>query len=924
MLADADATDATVVVQTNTAGAYGTFSIDAAGKWSYTTTDAVNQLDAGQKFTETFTVATSDGGTAKVTIDITGTNDAPVGVADTLAATEDTAVVYTAAQLLGNDTDADGNTLSISSVTAGTGGTVVLNGDGTVTFTPTANFNGPASFSYVASDGTANTTATAVTVNVANVNDVPTVTATGAVPTLTVDETVLATNPSTSFAGIFTTNYGADGAGTTAYTLGVVAGPSGLVDTATGQAVNLSLNGSAVVEGRTAVSNELVFTVSVNGLGSVTLDQQRAVSHSSNTGPDQSTTLSAANLITLTATLTDGDGDTASATANIANALVFKDDAGSLGPFVDITVVNAANNTGNGTFTYSQGADGHGTFAITGPAIPGITYTTVQNANGALLSATTDPDGPGGNAPITVFTLQVNSNGTYAFTLVTPSAASTETVSLLGLGAGSPAAFVQTSDGKVEFSSSSGVINSSTQGFGIDNQFVANGESFDIEFHSLGQAGNQLSSDDADYVSSIILKNDNINGSLLIKVTVYNDKLGTSEEVYSNLNVTGTSTVIDPKMAEFNRVFVQGVGGSGQGVRFTSLDISRTTLPSNMNLKFDVSATDRDGDPTSTSTLNVSMGAVAAPIALDLDGGGIQYLTTSNGVQYDYGLGQGTVNTAWVGAGDGLLAQMGADGKINIVFSTAQGQTDLQGLAQTHDTNADGVFSIADAAFLSFGVWQDINQDGVFEAGEFTSLADAGIVSINLVSDGQEQIAAGGDVLIYGTTSYTRSDGTTSIAQDVGFVTTQSITKADVAAPVISIPASPETMATDASIHHALDLEGDGKINLTLLDQMITPNVEQIDIAWERHGAHDQGGWSDAAFAVERTDAPSFASENGGWTIQIDQGDGGFRTLAPTTDEVAMHQILFGERSTVKLDFVSQSGMHEEYLIESVDKITWG
>ena len=95
---------------------------------------------------------------------------------------------------------------------------------------------------------------------------------------LTVDETVLATNASASFAGDFTSNYGADGAGTITYALGAVAGASGLVDTATGQAVNL-VNNAGVIEGRTAGSNLLVFSVSVNAAGVVTLDQVRAVVH---------------------------------------------------------------------------------------------------------------------------------------------------------------------------------------------------------------------------------------------------------------------------------------------------------------------------------------------------------------------------------------------------------------------------------------------------------------------------------------------------------------------------------------------------------------------------------------------------------------------------------------------------------------------
>ena len=112
-----------------------------------------------------------------MTVNVAAVNDAPVAVADTLAATEDTAVTYTAAQLLGNDTDGDPEltqTLTIATVTSGTGGTAVLNADGTVTFTPNANFNGAASFSYTATRrrGDESTPAT-VTVNVAAVNDAP-------------------------------------------------------------------------------------------------------------------------------------------------------------------------------------------------------------------------------------------------------------------------------------------------------------------------------------------------------------------------------------------------------------------------------------------------------------------------------------------------------------------------------------------------------------------------------------------------------------------------------------------------------------------------------------------------------------------------------------------------------------------------------
>ncbi|WP_225607661.1 DUF5801 repeats-in-toxin domain-containing protein, partial [Pseudomonas sp. PDM10] len=122
-------------------------------------------------------------------------------------------------------------------------------------------------------------------------DDGPSISTTGTEPILTVDETVLATDATQSFTANFSSAFGADGAGTLTYALGMTAGASGLTDTATGEAVNLSLNGG-VVEGRTATTNLLVFTVSVAANGDVTLDQLRAVVHPDATNPDDATSLS--------------------------------------------------------------------------------------------------------------------------------------------------------------------------------------------------------------------------------------------------------------------------------------------------------------------------------------------------------------------------------------------------------------------------------------------------------------------------------------------------------------------------------------------------------------------------------------------------------------------------------------------------------
>ncbi|WP_414868209.1 DUF5801 repeats-in-toxin domain-containing protein, partial [Pseudomonas sp. IT-194MI4] len=56
----------------------------------------------------------------------------------------------------------------------------------------------------------------------------------------------------------------------------------------------------------------------------------RAMVHPDPTNPDDSKTLTSDNLVTLTATITDKDGDSAHATLNIGQNLVFKDDGPSI------------------------------------------------------------------------------------------------------------------------------------------------------------------------------------------------------------------------------------------------------------------------------------------------------------------------------------------------------------------------------------------------------------------------------------------------------------------------------------------------------------------------------------------------------------------------------------------------------------------
>jgi cysteine-rich repeat protein len=163
------ANDTDVDGDTLTVTALGT---PAVGTATITGSDITFTPPADFVGTTTFDYTISDGtetASASITIAVGGDNDAPVAGDDTATTDEDTAVVIT--NLLDNDTDPEGQTLSVTGVANAMNGTVTLNGND-VTFTPSANFNGAGSFDYIVSDGAAMDTGS-VTVTVAAVNDPP-------------------------------------------------------------------------------------------------------------------------------------------------------------------------------------------------------------------------------------------------------------------------------------------------------------------------------------------------------------------------------------------------------------------------------------------------------------------------------------------------------------------------------------------------------------------------------------------------------------------------------------------------------------------------------------------------------------------------------------------------------------------------------
>jgi VCBS repeat-containing protein len=164
---DPDANDTLTVTAIDTSGTVGAVDAwSADGSFTYDPAGQFEDLQAGNSTTDSFTYTVSDsyGGidAATVTISINGVNDQPVALNDTATTTEDTPVII---DVLNNDSDIDGDTLTVVSASNGTYGSVAYNATN-VTYSPALNFTGSDEFDYIISDGNGGTATATVAVNV--------------------------------------------------------------------------------------------------------------------------------------------------------------------------------------------------------------------------------------------------------------------------------------------------------------------------------------------------------------------------------------------------------------------------------------------------------------------------------------------------------------------------------------------------------------------------------------------------------------------------------------------------------------------------------------------------------------------------------------------------------------------------------------
>ncbi len=243
----------------------GTATLDVNGDVAFAA-DADFNGDA----TFDYTVSDGNGGTdtATVTVAVAAVNDDPVAVDDNAAATEDTPVTILASSLLTNDSDVDGDPLTIQSVQNAVNGTATLDVNGDVAFAADADFNGNATFDYTVSDGNGGTDTATVTVAVAAVNDDPVAVDDNAAATEDTPVTILASSLLTNDSDI-------DG------------------DPLTIQSVQNAVNGTATLD----VNGDVAFAADADFNGDATFDY----------------------------TVSDGNGGTDTATVTVAVAAVNDD-----------------------------------------------------------------------------------------------------------------------------------------------------------------------------------------------------------------------------------------------------------------------------------------------------------------------------------------------------------------------------------------------------------------------------------------------------------------------------------------------------------------------------------------------------------------------------------------------------------------------
>ena len=649
----------------------------------------------------TYTVQDASGATAQGTAQVNTGNAAPTVLGETTTLQEDQIRTFSPAELLANDTDPDNahTDLHITAVGGASGGSVVLNAQGQMVFTPTLNHTGAAGFSYTVADGDGGTSQASVNLTYTPVNDAPT--AVGEV--LSFNEDQVAT---INTAALLANDSDVDGPG--ALSVSSISNVSG---------------GSASLQG-----SQVVFTPWANFNGYAGFDY----------------------------TVSDSAGGASQARADVY-----------FNPVNDAPVVN------------NEFYAGH-------------QDTTLYFSAASLLANDTDVETPGSLSIVNAWGTQGGSaylsGGTVVFT---PTAGHVGQASLQyqvvdpqgGVGYGtttinlaranrSPVAvddsFATQEDTptRIAYSQLLGNDSDDAGSAGLRVTWVGNAQGgtvsaqgdgsalFTPSANYYGQARFQYQLADADNAATL--------ATAYINVSPVND--APVIITLTNAGTWGTVQAYDPD-SDMSRLVYELASAPTHGYvavqghqRADGVQEATWTFASNAAdpyygpVSFAVRVRDPEG-ASATGTLWVNHTGGFGPVALDMDGDGVELVSASASSTFaDVDADGVAEQLGWVTPDDAVLAWDADDnGQIDIANETSFVQylpgakTDLEGLA-AFDTDGDGALSAADEQWQRFGALQDANASGQQDAGEFQSLDALGIQSISLTRQGTPTVVEGNTV----------------------------------------------------------------------------------------------------------------------------------------------------------------------------------
>uniref|UniRef100_UPI003B834755 calcium-binding protein n=1 Tax=Sphingomonas mesophila TaxID=2303576 RepID=UPI003B834755 len=238
----------------------------------------------------------------------------------------------------------------------------------------------------------------------------------------------------------------------------------------------------------------------------------------------------------------------------------------------------------------------------------------------------------------------------------------------------------------------------------------------------------------------------------VVSLTALFDSLG------ANAPTTAAQAALVVRL--FGTTLYVDTNGTAAGATFVPV-VNFSAAPASVRVAFD----------NNVAPIVVTPSASMPPVVIDTNGDGVvSFIGSDAGVRFDYDNDGNAEATAWASRDDAILVRdADGDGLVSdaseFVFGSA-GLTDMEALHAMYGEQLDA----SDADFVIFALWTDANSNGVVDAGEMQSLAQAGVVAIGLVSDGQVYADAGGDVFVSGTSTVTMADGSTRDAADAAFV----------------------------------------------------------------------------------------------------------------------------------------------------------